>query len=82
MTLEHHPLIKEFPEYHDLIHKLKTEDSHFRSQFDEYHELDKEIFRHEQDIEPTSDDYLEELKMKRVHLKDALFNALKKASGA
>jgi len=79
MTLEHHPLIKEFPEYHDLIHKLKTEDSHFRVQFDEYHELDKEIYRHEQDIEPTSDDYLEELKMKRVHLKDALFAALKEA---
>lgn len=79
MTLEHHPLIKEFPEYHDQIHKLKTEDSHFRKQFDEYHELDREIYRHEQDIEPVSDEYLEELKMKRVHLKDALFAALKAA---
>ena len=82
MTLEHHPLIKEFPEYHDLIHKLKTEDSHFRKQFEEYHELDREIYRHEQDIEPVSDEYLEELKMKRVHLKDALFGALKAASDA
>jgi uncharacterized protein YdcH (DUF465 family) len=79
MELEHHPLVKDLPEHHDTIHRLKTENAHFRQLFDEYHELDREIYRHEQDIEPTSDDYLEDLKMRRVHLKDELYAMVKKA---
>lgn len=80
MELEHHPLIKDFPEYQDTIHRLKKGDAHFRQLFDEYHELDREIYRHEQDIEPTGDDYLETLKLRRVYLKDELYTKLKKAA--
>jgi len=41
MTDLHHPLINELPEYRDDIHRLKTEDHHFRHLFDQYHEIDR-----------------------------------------
>ena len=79
MPLEHHPLIKEFPELHDQIHELKVNDSHFKELFEEYEHLDKKIYRIESDAEPASDQYTEELKVRRVNLKDELYSMLKKA---
>lgn len=79
MPLEHHPLIKEFPELHDEIHELKTHDAHFKQMFEEYEHVDKEIFRIESEAEPASDQYTEELKVRRVKLKDDLYAMLKKA---
>lgn len=77
MLNEKHDLIHEFPEYRDAIHDLKTTNSHFARLFDEYHDVDHEIHRIESDIETTSDDYLEEKKKQRLHLKDELFKMLK-----
>jgi hypothetical protein len=76
-VLEHHPLVKEFPEYKDKIHELKTSNSHFRKLFDEYDEIDKEVLRSEELIETHSDEFVEELKKKRLSLKDQLFDMLK-----
>lgn len=73
MSLEHHSLLNDFPEHKEVIHSLKTENNHFRKLFEEYHELDKEIYRAESGDEPTSDDRLEELKKKRLFLKDELY---------
>lgn len=81
MYVEHHPLIKEFPEYREKIHELKTSDPEFKKLFDEYHEIDKEICRIEEDIELARDEYAEILKKKRVFLKDALYRMLQKGSG-
>jgi uncharacterized protein YdcH (DUF465 family) len=78
MTPEHHDLVHEFPEYKDAIHVLKTGNNHFRKLFDEYHALDKEIIRAEQEIETPSDAHMEELKKKRLKLKDELFGMLQK----
>ena len=58
MTVEHHPLLKEFPEYHDRIHELKVSDAHFKKLFDEYHEVDREVYRMDENIEPVSDDVI------------------------
>ena len=80
MTLEHHALIKEFPQFKTLIHDLKTGNTHFAKLFDEYHDVDKEIVRIEQGIEPRADDYLEDQKKKRVQLKDQLYRLLNAAS--
>jgi uncharacterized protein YdcH (DUF465 family) len=77
MTVEHHPLLKEFPEYHDRIHQLKMENAHFKKLFDEYHEVDKEVYRMDENIEPVSDDVMEELKKRRLALKDELYAMLK-----
>lgn len=78
MTLEKHDLHKEFPEFHDEIHHLKMNNAHFARLFKEYHELDHEVLRIEQGVENTSDDYIEQQKKKRLHLKDELFAMLKK----
>ena len=78
MTDLHHPLIVELPEYRDDIHRLKTADHHFRRLFDQYHEVDREVARIEQEVEAVSDARLEELKIKRLHLKDDLHGILKK----
>jgi len=74
---EHHDLAQEFPEYKDRIHELKTSNAHFASLFEEYENLDKEIYRIEEQIETPSDEYTEQLKQKRVELKDQLFQMLK-----
>ncbi len=74
---EHHDLVHELPEYRDKIHAMKTSNAHFSKLFDEYHELDHEIRRIEQEIETPSDEYTEELKKKRLSLKDELLAMLK-----
>ncbi len=76
MFAEHHDLLHELPEYRDKIHELKIADPHFAKLFAEYHEVDHEVYRIEQGIETPSDDYTEELKKRRLALKDSLFQML------
>ena len=77
MSIEKHDLVHELPEYRERIHELKMSDHHFARLFEEYHELDHEVHRIEEEVEPTSDDYLEEQKKKRLSLKDQLLAILK-----
>lgn len=77
MSIEHHDLHHEFPEYNQQIHDLKVGDRHFARLFEEYHDLDRDIRKFEEEVEVTSDAHLEELKLKRVHLKDELYQILK-----
>ena len=77
MLNEKHDLVHELPEHREKIHELKTSNNHFAKLFDEYHEVDHEIHRIETDIETTSDDYLEEKKKLRLHLKDELLKMIK-----
>ena len=55
------------------IHDLKMADNHFARLFDEYHELEHQVRRIEEGVETTSDNYLEDLKKKRLKLKDLLY---------
>ncbi|MBE7445729.1 MAG: YdcH family protein [Planctomycetia bacterium] len=77
MQNEHHGLVHEFPEYREKIHNLKMTDGHFKKLFDDYHNLDKEVYRVENNIEPRSDEATEELKKRRLFLKDELFRMLR-----
>ena len=79
MLNEKHDLIHELPEYRDEIHNLKINDKHFSRLFDEYHEVDHEVHRIETNIETTSDEYLEEKKKQRLHLKDELLQIIKRS---
>lgn len=79
MTHTPHELAADFPEFVEVLHKLKTDDAHFQKLSEEYHELNREIHRAETEVEPTSDDHLEELKTKRVRLKDEIYEILKAA---
>ena len=73
MLGEKHDLIHEFPEHRERIHNLKVADHHFARLFDEYHELEHQVRRIEEGVETTSDNYLEDLKKKRLKLKDLLY---------
>lgn len=79
MLGEHHSLTLEFPEYKDKIHELKISDPEFAKLFKKYDDIDKEIYRIEMQIENTSDEYLEGLKIRRVKLKDELYTMLQQA---
>lgn len=74
--VEHHPLIQEFPELREKIHELKMSDKHFSNLFEEYEVVDKAVVRIENGIEPNTDDYLEQQKKMRLHLKDKLYAIL------
>jgi uncharacterized protein YdcH (DUF465 family) len=73
MLGEKHDLIHEFPEHRERIHELKVGDQHFARLFDEYHKLEHQVRRIEEGVETTSDNYLEDLKKKRLKLKDMLY---------
>ena len=79
MLGEHHGLVQEFPEYQQQIHSLKVNDPLFAELFEKYESLDQETYRIEMQIENTSDEYLEGLKIKRVKLKDQLYSMLQQA---
>ncbi|MGK0443383.1 MAG: hypothetical protein ACJA1U_000308 [Bermanella sp.] len=76
MQIENHSLANEFPEHKERIHELKISDMHFLRLFNEYHDVDKEVHHFESGAEATSDEHLETLKVKRLHLKDQLFALL------
>lgn len=69
---DHHSLLTEFPQFRERIHALKISNPRFARLYLEYDELDKEIYRIGQEIETPSDKYTEDLKKKRVLLKDEL----------
>ncbi|MDO4795989.1 MAG: YdcH family protein [Brachymonas sp.] len=69
-----------FPEYRDLISRLKTEDRHFERLFNEHNELDEKITEMEKHISPVGELEIETLKKKKLALKDELYQILLKAS--
>ena len=71
-----HELAEEFPDKIDRIHELKMSDPHFRKLFDDYHEVNARIHRAETNVEPTDQFHEEELRKRRVHLKDQLWRML------
>ncbi len=71
-----------FPEYRDLISKLKTSDRHFATLFEKHNELDAKIKRMDEGIDPTTPEGIEELKKQKLHLKDQLYTVLLKAAKA
>jgi uncharacterized protein YdcH (DUF465 family) len=74
--MEKHDLLLEFPDYREKILVLHKQSNRFRKLYDEYHQLDFHIYRIEGGMEATTDDHLNELRMKRVHLKDDLYKML------
>ncbi|NBW01341.1 MAG: DUF465 domain-containing protein [Betaproteobacteria bacterium] len=71
-----------FPEYRDLITKLKTTDYHFTRLFDKHNNLDQKIKNMESHIAPGTHEEIEVLKKEKLLLKDQLYSILRKASTA
>ena len=74
--MEKHDLHHEFPHFEDKIHTMKMNDNHFRKLFDEYEDLNHKIHG----VESTglfTDNELNDMRSKRLHLKDELYEMLK-----
>lgn len=77
MTIEHHDLVHELPEFRDNIHELKMKDAHFARLFDEYHDVTRQVERMESEVEPVATRTEEEYKLRRLQLKDELYAMLR-----
>ena len=73
--MEKHDLHHEFPQYESEIYDLKVGDAHFRKLFDEYHFIIKQIHGIESN-QIFTDSELNEMRIKRVHLKDELLKII------
>ena len=69
-----------FPEFRDLITKLKVEDAYFANLFAKHNELDQRIKNIESNIELGTHNEVEMLKKEKLRLKDSMYEVLKKAS--
>jgi hypothetical protein len=69
-----------FPEYRDLISRLKGHDAHFTRLFDKHNALDQLIRNKEAHIEPGTQVEIEQLKKEKLLLKDQLYTILRQAS--
>jgi len=72
-----HDLDHEFPEFHNLIHDLKGKDPRLSLLFEEYERVNNEIVDIEENDKPFQDFEFEDLKKKRLRLKDDIYLALR-----
>ncbi|MBB1439528.1 DUF465 domain-containing protein [Shewanella sp. SG41-4] len=66
-----------FPEYRDLITKLKATDKHFIKKFNEHNELDEQITALEKRSSSDVTSELKLMKSTRLHLKEQILEILK-----
>jgi hypothetical protein len=75
-NIEDHHLLNEFPQYADRIETLWQHDPQFAQHADHYQTLNKQIHGLEMTGVPVSDHYFEDLKKRRVQLKDQIYSLL------
>ncbi|QPB42803.1 YdcH family protein [Rodentibacter haemolyticus] len=67
-----------FPEFRELITKLKSNDAYFDRLFEKHNELDHDIQNKEQNIQLATHTEIEILKKEKLRIKDELYAYLKK----
>jgi uncharacterized protein len=67
-----HDIAEEFPDRRERISELKASNARFARLAAEYNELNRAIHRIETRVEPAPEDVEEELKRRRVRLKDEI----------
>lgn len=71
-----------FPEYRNLISRLKNEDAHFARLFERHNELDHQVHNMETGVAPADSIRIEALKKEKLQVKDSLYAILRKADAA
>lgn len=74
-----HDLHAEFPEDAEVLHQLKTGNSHFAGLADRYHDINREIHRIDSGVEAASDERAEQLKRQRLAMLDEVSGMIAKA---
>ncbi|WP_445501824.1 YdcH family protein [Microvirga sp. G4-2] len=69
-------LTEDFPDKADRIRQLKASDNRFARLYDEYNELNRTIHRVETRVEPKPEEIEEELKRRRLQIKDEIMAML------
>ena len=69
-------LADDFPDKVDRIHQLKTSNNRFARLYDEYNELNRTIHRIETRVEPKPEEVEEDLKRRRLQIKDEIMTML------
>jgi uncharacterized protein YdcH (DUF465 family) len=69
-------LLEDFPDKADRIRQLKTDNNCFARLYDEYNELNRTIHRIETRVEPKPEEVEEELKRRRLQIKDEIMALL------
>ena len=67
-----------FPEYRDLISRLKNSDRRFERLFEKHNELDHKVANIEAGNEVDTSVTIEQLKKEKLKLKDEIYTILKK----
>jgi uncharacterized protein YdcH (DUF465 family) len=80
MLGEPHDLMHEFPEFRDKIGELRRTDGAFSQLMEDYDQLDARIRELEELGNPVADETIEDLKKRRVGLKDQLYSLLTKSA--
>ena len=76
MHIDHHDLHHEFPEFVDAIDALNGGNAHFARLFATYHRLTGRVEDLEAHDMPVADFTLEDMKKRRLQLKDELYHLL------
>ncbi len=66
----------DFPDKVDRIHQLKTSNNRFARLYDEYNELNRTIHRIETRVEPKPEEIEDQLKRRRLQIKDEIMAML------
>ena len=74
--LEKHSILSEFPEHRERIVFKIGADPAFAKLVNEYSRLDSEVFSLEASGTPVTDTVIEDLKKRRLRLKDSIHQAL------
>lgn len=75
-----HELAEEFPEYAGQLHELKTTNAHFARLAEDYHAVNRAVHRAETQVEPLSEPAEQELRRKRMALKDEIARMLRETT--
>jgi len=74
-----HEIHEEFPEYADKMHTLKVSDEHFADLLEDYRDVNRAIHRAETEVEPVGDAHMEDMRKRRMVLKDKIYGMLTRA---
>lgn len=74
-----HEIHDEFPEYADKMHALKVSDEHFADLLEDYRDVNRAIHRAETEVEPVGDAHMEDMRKRRMVLKDEIYGMLTRA---
>ena len=77
MYIQPHDVEHEFPEYRQTLEEMKSQDSHLAKLVQEYEELNAEIVDIEENERPFQDYEFEEMKKRRLLLKDEIYFILR-----